>query len=97
MSFTTIVRLPDFNIKYGESTSDKLAQVATIEELAASNVIATNFAPGTRVLVVPYTTAVVDADGNVTVDLDAAQANGDPGGYLLIGAGYALQGGFAVD
>jgi uncharacterized protein GlcG (DUF336 family) len=92
--FANTLRIHDFNVRYGESPGDSLVQVAYVASLdAATNVIKTALAPGTRVVVVPYTTAVVDASGNLTLAANPEPAAGQAGGYLLFAPAYALQGG----
>lgn len=87
-------RLHDVNVRYGETPGDAILVLGDFSALAnTNNVIRTDFAPGTRCLVVPFSTATVDADGNVTMNLNPTQTNGQPGGFMLIASGHATQGG----
>ena len=88
------LRIHDFNVRYGESPGDSLVQVAFVASLdATTNIIKTKLAPGTRAVIVPYTTAIVDASGNLTLAANPEPAAGQAGGYLIFAPAYALQGG----
>lgn len=89
-----LFRLHDFNVRYGETPGDSLVQIAYVATLDAStNVIQTKFAPGTKVVVVPFLTQTVDSNGQLTLAANPEPAAAGSGGYLIIAQGYALQGG----
>lgn len=92
--FYNCVRLEDINVKFGPNPEDRIGVITQFASLAASNnQVSTPFAPGTTVLVVPLVTATVDANGDVLLAPDPAQASGSAGGYIVLGLGHQTQGG----
>ena len=88
------VRLEDINVKFGPNPNDRIAVIVDIAALdATTNVISTPFAPGTRVLVLPLASVVVDANGDVTVGANTEPAATQAGGYAVFGLGSQTSGG----
>lgn len=92
--FYNCVRLEDLNVKYGPNPNDRIAVIVDIASLdATTNVISTPFAPGTRVLVLPLASAVVDAAGNVTLAVNPEPTTASAGGFAVFGTASQTIGG----
>lgn len=96
--FYNCVRLEDINVKFGPNPQDRIAVIVDIASLdATTNVVATPFAPGTRVLVLPLASAVVDASGNVTLAVNPEPTAASAGGFAIFGTGSQTIGGLPMD
>lgn len=92
--FYNCVRLEDINVKSGPNPQDRIAVIVDIANLdATTNVVSTPFAPGTRVLVLPMTSAVVDANGDVTLAVNPEPTASTAGGFAIFGTAIQTIGG----
>lgn len=92
--FYNCVRLEDLNVKYGPNPQDRIAVIVDIASLdATSNVVSTPFAPGTRVLVLPLASAVVDSNGDVTLAANPEPSAASAGGFAVFGTASQTIGG----
>lgn len=87
-------RLEDINVKSGPNPADQIILVNRLASVAATgNIIRTPFAPGTQVLVVPFTQVPVAADGTISLAVNQEPIADQPGGFLVLGRASETQGG----